>query len=327
MEPKFEYPSAAYALYTKDLNDRETCTSGGAATMFAREVIDRGGIVYGATAFGGYPHFVRINNAKGIESLKGSKYVYCDPEAIYKEIVEDLKQGHPCLFIGLPCNVGGLKKFLRKDYSNLITVDLVCHGTPPFEYLLQHAKSKIPSGSSIGNLIFRGKLDFHTQVCGNLIDPIYIKSQYEDEYLLGFMRGWIYRMSCYSCKFARPERCSDITIGDFWGLSSDAMGGYKGKKSLALINTPQGRAFFDAVSSRAVFEQRSVEEAVKGNPQLRHPTHYTESARIFHNVYSQTQSFKIAAKACGINKAIRFNIARRMVLAFPKWIRSLISKH
>ncbi len=314
-KPAFKYPKAAYALFTQNDEDRGTCTSGGAATAFSRQIIDDGGMVYSATSYGGYPKFIRIDNQQDLESLKGSKYVYCDPQQIYLSVLNDLKAGRSCLFIGLPCIVAALLKVLRRDVSYLITVDLVCHGTPPYEYLRQHIYNKIPKDATVGNLTFRGKLDFHTHVCGNLSETLYVKSQYEDEYLLGFMRGWIYRPSCYRCEFAQPQRCSDITIGDFWGLAPDALNGYFGKKSLALINTERGSEFFKLTTPRLVIEERTVEEAVSGNPQLRAPHPYTEAARIFHNVYSQTGSFQTAAKACGIKYCPPHNLGSPQMAA------------
>ena len=48
----------------------------------------------------------------------------------FSEIKKHLMQETKVCFIGTPCQVYGLKSYLRKEYDNLVTVDLVCHGTP-----------------------------------------------------------------------------------------------------------------------------------------------------------------------------------------------------
>lgn len=323
----FRYPSAAVALYCKNEHDKQTCSSGGLATTISRYIISKGGVVYGATSSGGYPTFRRVTYEADLELLKGSKYVYCNPELIYRAVKEDLKAGKECLFIGLPCNVAGLKKFLMKDYENLHTMDLVCHGTPPFEFLKAHLESKIGKSNGTWNLItFRGQYDFYTSVFDENKKKLYSCNQYEDAYFVGFERGLLFRPCCYECKYARPERVSDITAGDFWGLGNDALSGYKGKVSLALINTSRGNCLFEAFKDQFNWEQRTVEEAIKGNKQLNKPTEFTPAARQFQKIYSQTRSLEKAFDACGISSIISRNCIRRIILAFPKFVIRLIKR-
>lgn len=320
----YNYPKEAIALYTKNVSDRQTCSSGGAATTLARLVISRGGVVYGATAINTYPKLIRVSTAEQLELLKGSKYVYCDSHLIYRSVKDDLVKGKECLFIGLPCQIAGLKQYLRKDYDNLYTVDLICHGTPPFEYLRKHLESKIGEYKPDYSVSFRGERDFSTTVYDSDGSVLYTKNQYEDDYFAAFMRGWIYKPGCYSCRFARPERVSDITVGDFWGLAHGALGNYQGKVSVALLNSSKGEKLFTDCSDSFIWEKRTVEEAISGNNQLRKPTTLSEEAKVFQSVYSSTNSITEAFKECGISKIVKKNRIRRVLLAFPKMIMRLI---
>lgn len=322
--PVLNSPQKAYALYLNDNAYRRNCASGGAATAFSKEIINREGVVYGATSYGGYPKFIRVSTLNDLELLKGSKYVYCDPGLIYAQVKKDLVAGTICLFIGTPCDVGGLLTFLRRKYDNLFTIDLVCHGTPPYAYLKKHLESKSVNIDSVGNITFRGDIDFHTTIFNHENSIIYKRNQYEDEYFAAFMKGVMFRPSCYVCSFARKERVSDITIGDFWGISKGALNNYKGKISLALINTEKGKALFENSKTSFVWEEREIMEALLGNEQLQRPSKWTQEAKTFHESYIKDGSIKNAFKSSGIESIINKNKVKRLVFFIPKLIRKLI---
>lgn len=322
---ELRYPRSAVALYTKDPVDVCTCASGGAATVFSRNIILEGGVVYGATAVGGYPKFIRIDELSGLDKLKGSKYVYCDPQKIYCAVKSDLKSRRKCLFVGTPCDVAGLLNYLGKKYDELYTIDLICHGTPPFEYLLQHLKNKGLDISNIGNITFRGNIDFHTVAYDKKGKIVYKCNQYEDEYFTAFMKGVMFRPVCYECQFACSERVSDITIGDFWGAPNAILNGYNGKISVALLNTEKGLKIFDDVKADVNWEYRDVNEVIVGNCQLREPSAWNKNAAEFYYAYKKSHSVSVAFKNSGIADTIRKNKVRRYLLAIPKLIRNLIS--
>lgn len=125
------YPKDCYAATVKDDDELASCASGGIATELSRYVICKGGVVYGCTGkdIRNVRH-IRIDKSEELDLLKGSKYVQSFIGGIYNNVKRDLHSGRLTLFVGTPCQVAGLLSFLRKDYSNLITADLVCHGTP-----------------------------------------------------------------------------------------------------------------------------------------------------------------------------------------------------
>lgn len=323
-ERELLYPHDAVALYTKDANDICTCASGGAATAFSRKIIVAGGVVYGATSVGGYPKFIRVDELSGLDLLKGSKYVYCDPQQIYRTVKTDLNFGRKCLFVGTPCEVAALLNYLGKKYDELYTIDLICHGTPPFEYLRQHLQNNGINASNVGNITFRGSIDFHTVVYDKRGKIIYKCNQYEDEYFAAFMKGVMFRPACYNCQFACSKRVSDITIGDFWGAAKGILNGYNGKISVALLNTKKSLRLFDEIKADVNWEYRDISEAIAGNSQLRKPSVLNKNAVKFFDTYKKSSSVSDAFRNSGIRNITRKNKVRRLLLTIPKLIRILI---
>ena len=321
---KLQHSKIALALYTKNEFDKKTCSSGGAATTFSRYIISNGGVVFGATSVGGYPHFIKADSMDALEDIKGSKYVYSDPGKIYQEVKNELQTGKLCLFIGTPCNVGGLLGYLKKDYSNLITIDLICHGTPPFSYLKEHIESKVGDYSRVGNFTFRGINDFYLTIYDKSNNVIYRREQYEDEYFMAFMQGFIFRPVCYDCQYAQNMRVSDITIGDFWNLGVGALNNYNGKVSLALLNTNKSICFWDKCKCDFNYEERHIDEAINGNDQLRHPSPKGKQREDFIKLYLEHNSIQKAFLKMGIISQSHKNMIRRYILYIPRFVKRLI---
>ena len=120
-----------YAMYSKDEKVRVKSTSGGIATTFSINVINSGGVVYGAAYDKNCAvKHIRVTDIDGLKKLQGSKYVHSYINDTYKRVKEDLKNNREVLFIGTPCQVAGLKKFLSRDYDKLILVEIICDGVP-----------------------------------------------------------------------------------------------------------------------------------------------------------------------------------------------------
>ncbi len=273
----------SYAVLSKDSNDAKYSSSGGVAAVFSRYVLQNGGVVYGAACTDKKTKHIRVDDESGIDKLRGSKYVQSEIGLIYRDVKEKLKADKKVLFIGTPCQVAGLKAFLKKDWDNLITVDLICHGTPPHKFLQEHLDRKIKSWDSYS---FRGLYDFCLSAYRKN-ELVFCKECNQDEYYKSFLDGLTYRNSCYSCQFARPQRVSDITIGDFWGLDKKTLKNhYPGRISVLLPNTSKGREFFFAIKDLFIFEERKFEEAAneeQGN--LLHPSNKHPEREKFLNNY------------------------------------------
>lgn len=313
----------AYAVWSLNRNSRSASTSGGVAAEFYESALNQGYWICGVRYEEEYHvrHFL-TKDQKDISAFRQSKYVYSETENIYGQIKELLRKREKVLFISLPCKVAGLYSFLGdKLVENLLTVDIVCHGTPPYAQLKEHIKKVAILDH--GQLTFRKDNEYIFEMTDNN-EIVYSKTGRQDNYLAAFLEGLNYRPSCYNCSYARPERISDITIGDFWGLGSETPWNYPytGSISAVLINTEKGRKFWDECRERFFSEERSVEEAVKGNAQLNHPTPAHPKRAEFERLYKQ-KGFEEAVQIC-LQDEIRRDRKEQNKVQFRRKLRKMV---
>lgn len=283
--PNFKNPKATYAAWSKDVQEQKTSTSGGVASTFARIVVDRGGVVFGA-AYGSdlSVQHTGVCDHAGVDRLKGSKYIQSNIGNTLKEVKKQLAAGKEVLFIGTPCQVGGLNNYIGKSAEGLTTVDLVCHGTPSHKVLKLYISAlENKYGFTADAIGFRNAKGYYLELFEKG-KPVYSKQSLYDLYYIGFLRGLFPRPSCNSCTYAQEKRCSDITIGDFWGLGKTEPFAYDTSNgiSLCMANTEKGADFLEKTHSVLNLEQRETAEAVAGNKQLRAPTpKHKERERFF----------------------------------------------
>ena len=220
----------------------------------------------------------------------------------YSEIGKELKKGKKVLFIGTPCQIAGLKAYLGKASDALVTIDLICHGTPPMSYLEEYIK-EIAGAEKVDRVSFRGEKDYH-MVFYSQDRVVYSQRFRKDLYYTAYLQGIIHRENCYKCEYADKRRISDLTIGDFWGIDRKSLKvPYKGKISVVLVNSEKGRKFWDLVKDEFIYEERSLEEAVKGNVPLQRPAALPKDRMKFIEVYKE-KGFMSAVKTPGVQKAI-----------------------
>jgi len=264
-------PRTVYAAWAKDREEQTSSSSGGMASVLYDCFIKEFGGVCAGTAFGEQlsVDYVLFQNAEDKYRCKGSKYVQSFPGAVYAGVRDCLTRDKSVLFIGTPCHVAGLKAFLGHEYARLFTVDLVCHGVPPARYLREHfgkylrRDSKMIAGFRAGN---------HYRLTVSIYNET--KTLKNDIYLTAFLGGLTYRESCYACKYAKRQRISDMTIGDYWGLPKNiaALPGAGDGVSVVLVNTEKGGRLFHLCEKALIFHETSLSEACAENGQLNHPT-------------------------------------------------------
>lgn len=273
----FQKPIRTYACWTRNMEDRERSSSGGAFFVIAKKIISRGGIVYGASMCEDLQvKHIGIESATDIIRLQGSKYVQSYMGDTYKKVRNELQVGRKVLFTGTPCQVAGLLTYLHKPYDNLLTCDVVCHGVPSqkaFDVYID----KIGLKGKCSDFFFRFTKGWGFQLSGQLISPtrsaiskkiIFPKNAY---YLRAFTKGLMFSEACYSCAYARPERVSDITLADYWGLGAMKPfkhPTYKGISCL-LANNEKALELLNGCTD-LVYEERPLEEAIVGNHNLSH---------------------------------------------------------
>lgn len=293
-------PKHVYAAWAVDTLERKSSTSGGAATVFSKAVIKNNGVVFGAALDKEMTvRHIEVSSIEELKRLKGSKYVQSEITDIYKKVKVKLQDNRQVVFIGTPCQVSGLKHFLKKDkFPNLITVDLVCHGIPSNQLLRDYIKEK---GIDIFDFIsFRDKDGFNLKLKLNNKEVLNEPME-KCEYYRGFMKALFYRENCYSCPYANSKRCGDITIGDFWGLGKEEKfeKSMEDGVSLILVNTEKGEIFFNECSKEFYYEERSLREAVKGNSQLRNPSAKHKKYDLFKKLY--------------INRGVKYAVKRSLL--------------
>lgn len=287
----FSYPQKCYASWIQDKENRKICASGGIGTIMSEYVIKQGGVVFGSRYNSDLtPIMTYTETLEDLEYYKGSRYVQClVGNDTYKQVKAFLRQNRLVLFIGTPCQIAGLKSYLRKEYDNLITVDLICHGVSPASYLKEEVayltdKYKL---TGISDIRFRGNDGNNFRLTlwnkdrrklfprDNYLEKMLRISDLQQYYLKGFLLGVSMRENCYSCNYARPERISDITIGDFIGLGKTVPFEYpKANVSSVTINTQKGNFFYKDVSETMdtlVNIERDYQERLQYKPSLVHP--------------------------------------------------------
>lgn len=289
------FPGCTMAVAATDRTVRSRSSSGGVATVAGNHVIARGGVVYGCAQYNAATiAHIRVSQSHELSRLQGSKYVQSDMGLTYQSVKEDLQRGIPVLFSGTPCQVAGLKCFLKREYAHLLTMDLVCHGVPNQEMLAHHVASVSGMEASSQYVLFRWKspwrIVFGLRCCDcHTPDRIrYERLSSSDSYMSAFLHGLSFRESCYSCKYATQKRVGDLTIGDFWGLGSLKETSFTNKGdgvSLVLLNSSKGKAFWEEISSMFEVEERTLGEATRSNGNLVHPTPRPSQRERFLSVY------------------------------------------
>lgn len=271
------YPSECYAAWNKNLEERLQSTSGGLFFILAKYFIEQGGIVYGVAMNSELkPEHTRINKITELQKFRGSKYVQSNTLKTFSEVKSDLKNGLKVLYSGTPCQIAGLRSFLMKDYKELYTIDLVCHGTPSplifkehLHYLSDKYKSNVISyqfrakKQSSWNPLVKIKLENNKE--------IYSKVGY-DFYFHGFCKGWFNRKSCYLCEYSQAKRVGDITLSDFWGAEKSVKILKRQRKygyNLVICNTEKGMQLYKAILNNIEYIKCDFKIAEKGDIRLR----------------------------------------------------------
>lgn len=263
----------AYAAWNN--YDRRRSSSGGAFSSFARMTLSHDGIVFGA-AFDEnlYCHHIEINDIKDLDLLRGAKYIQSSIGYIFRKVLMYLKNGTEVLFCGTPCQVAGLKTFLRKDYNNLITLDLVCHGVPS-NALFQAYKNKLQNSSTINGkingFVFRKKDGWGK--CSAIFVADKLSNLYggDNLYMDAFDKCAIFRECCYKCQYTTTKRIGDCSLGDFWGIGRHGIpfkhSVVKGV-SLILVNNEKGEKTIKCLQN-TFLEERTLDEALIENHNLK----------------------------------------------------------
>lgn len=238
-------PLKVYAAKHKDDEIRMKSSSGGIFTLLAEQIINEGGVVFGAR-FDEYWEVMHdyTETKEGLALFRGSKYVQSRIGNAYQQAENFLKQGRKVMFTGTPCQIAGLRRFLRKEYENLLAVDFVCHGVPSPKVWRMYldetlARQGIGKNTVLSHAMLRQKfirdVEFRSKSTGwkkfsfaltltkatadGEENSVLLSSIFEDNlFMQSFLSDFILRPSCYKCVCKKGKSSADITLGDFWGI-------------------------------------------------------------------------------------------------------------
>lgn len=275
--PKDE-ETKAYAALSKNDETRLESSSGGIFSELAKLILQSNGIVYGAKYDDDFKVIhTGIEDIESLKELRGAKYSQSDLSTIFQTIKKQLNNGRQVLFSGTPCQIGGLKAFLKKDYDNLYCIDFVCHGVPSplvwkkyIEYRSQvDADNQVPEYINLRNKE-SGWSHYSYQV-----EFAYSKSNHylcqndKDLYMSLFVNNYVLRRSCSNCYYKGYSRESDITLGDFWGIWDilPSMDDNKGT-SVVFTHSNKGEKLLNSAAIHLQSNNVTLDQATMMNPSL-----------------------------------------------------------
>lgn len=295
-------PNYAYAAKNTNENRRLKSSSGGIFTALAETILEKGGVVFGATFTDDLEvKHIYIEKADELDRLMGSKYVQSDINSTFITCESFLKANRDVLFTGTSCQIMALKYFLKKDYDKLFTIDIICHGVPSpgiwKEYITNEIKKLQINNKNI-TIRFRDKItgwkDYSFSIYKKLTAAPPLKTEIYNKniFMKGFLSNIILRPSCFNCPAKHGKCKSDLTIGDFWGINqilpkfNDNMG-----VSIILVNTNQGKSILNETSNLELIKIK-FEDSIFNNPYYKHAVVEPPIRKIFFKRYNQNKENK-----------------------------------
>lgn len=279
-----------YAVKHKDPLVLKESTSGGIFTAVSDYVLEQGGVVYGAALDENVVvRHIRATTEQERNRMRGSKYVQSNLGDIFRQVKNDLTDKKLVLFTGTPCQIAGLRSYLKNKCDGLICLDLICHGVPsPMIYKEHIGFLAKKFRTKIVDYKFRPKKwGWHTHrelVCGE--KKTYHSTPYADLWRTLYYSRIVTRPSCNNCPYSNLNRLGDITIGDCRGIDNvnADFGSYEGV-TLAIVNTQIGKEVFERISNIITYEPLNIEDVMQ--PPLRQSSRPNNASEQFFEYYKK----------------------------------------
>ena len=257
-------PLNVYAAKNSDDEVRHQSSSGGIFTLLAEQTIKDGGVVFGACWDKDWNvKHDYIDNISDLQKFRSSKYLQSVIGDNYLKTEQFLRIGRKVMFTGTPCQIAGLKHFLRKEYDNLLAVEIICHSVPSpgvwQQYLTTRLHTLKWNKSDIRNISFRDKKTgwkTYSFVIENKDGNIFTELSSRNAFMRGFLADLYTRPSCHACPAKQLKSGSDLTLGDFWGIESlmPEIDDDKGVSAI-IVNTERGHQLLKSIGD---FEFKEV---------------------------------------------------------------------
>lgn len=315
-------PLNVYAAKNSDDEVRHQSSSGGIFTLLAEQTIKDGGVVFGACWDKDWN--VKHDYAECLDDLakfRSSKYLQSVIGDTYIKAEQFLKASRKVMFTGTPCQIAGLKHFLRKEYDNLLTVEVICHSVPSPGVWQQYLTTRLHTlkweKSDIRNISFRDKKTgwkTYSFVIENKDGNSFIELSSKNAFMRGFLADLYTRPSCHACPAKQLRSGSDITLGDFWGIESlmPEIDDDKGVSAI-IVNSDKGKQVLHNINVEV--HEVQYDELTTRNPALVKSFPKTPKRTEFfkEDGYTFEEKVKILAKKPFSMKTLAYRIVRKVI--------------
>lgn len=266
----FYSTNKVYAAVCKDEKEERMSSSGGMAYLLYQKVLEEDGVVFGVAYSSSFvPVFESAEKEENVFGFLKSKYSFSYVGNAFKQCQDYCEMGIKVLFVGLPCQIAGLKLFLKKEYDNLVIVDILCHGAPHYSIFQNHIKYlEKKRNKEVVDYQFRDKKNSEYGPYSYYIKYSDEKSESGsalwDAYYNAFFKANIFRDVCYTCHYARRERVSDITIGDFW-RAGETVAALKDRRYISsiIVSSDKGAILLEKCKSNILLFESTYEDLSK----------------------------------------------------------------
>lgn len=282
-----------YYGFLKNNTLRRRSASGGVAYALSEHCVKEGGVVFGVVGkWFEDVHHIAAENTEDLGATCMSKNIQSRVGNSYEKAKIFLNNGRKVVFTGTPCQIAGLYSYLGKDYDNLVTADLICHGVPSQKVLKAYIKKlEEKKGKKIVNF---GRSNRNAYL------PVQYIADYEDGsqeilmpedsvYRKAFLSNLILRKSCSKCKFSCLPRMGDITMGDvMFSVGKRAVKSFDPDNlgtSLILANTEKGKKALLKVQEVLEYHQFELDIAIDGNAWVSHGVEKNQLRSEFFKVF------------------------------------------
>ena len=298
--------TVAYAAIHQNEQVRYHSTSGGIFSLLGQWVLDQKGAVFGAAYDESFEvvHF-KVENPEDLSALRGAKYAQSRLGDTYREAQKALQTGRYVLFSGTPCQIGGLKAFLGKEYEKLILVDLICHGVPSpkvWQHYVRYRSQQDACGEAPCAVNLRSKetgwpgysirFDYPT-------GESYCATHGQDPYLRGFVGDLYLRPSCHDCRFKGVSRQSDFTLADYWGVWDQHPELHDGNgTSLVLLHSEKARKIWETLRPQMTQTPADISAALTQNASALVSSSLTDRRDAFFSRWEQEDFSQLVDTLC-----------------------------
>lgn len=325
-------PIGIYAVKNTDEGIRGRSSSGGVFTALCQEIISRGGVVYGVK-FDSVFNVIhdRAASIDECRAFMGAKYVQSNLNGTYARVRTDLVESKAVLFSGTPCQIAGLRNYMKRcslDTSNLLTCDLVCHGTAS-PLIWKEYLNAVRRDAEILSVNFRDKVHGwrHSELRIDRRDHTCISEDHgSNPFSQLFFNHYILRPSCSVCPYTSMRRVGDITIGDFWGIEN-SMPDFDDDEgiSLVLVNTDKGRRMFDHIRGELQVRESTAADCLQ--PSLQTPSALPEDRDEFWRLYGKRGFWPAVKFYTSYGQRSLWDYLSKKAYRFQRRIMRYITRH